>query len=43
MEDMEAKIGAILNNPQMMEQIMALAQNMGGEQPAAPPVQEAMP
>ena len=43
MEDMEAKIGAILNNPQMMEQIMALAQNLGGEQAAAPPVQEAMP
>ena len=42
MEDMEAKIGAILNNPQMMEQIMALAQNMGGEQ-AAPPAQDAMP
>ena len=43
MEDMESKIGAILNNPQMMEQIMALAQNLGGEQNAAPPAQEATP
>ena len=44
MEDMESKIGAILNNPQMMEQIMSLAQNLGGEQPAvAPPAQEGLP
>ena len=44
MEDMEAKIGAILNNPQMMEQIMALAQNLGGEQAPAPPsAQEGLP
>lgn len=44
MEDMEAKIGAILNNPQMMEQIMSLAQNLGGEQAAAPPpAQESLP
>lgn len=28
MEDMEEKIGAILNNPQMMQQIMTLAQTM---------------
>ena len=27
MEDMESKLGAILNNPEMMQQIMALAQN----------------
>ena len=46
MENMESQIGAILNNPQMMEQIMSLAQNLGGEQPAAappPPVQEGLP
>ena len=44
MEDMESKLGAILNNPQMMEQIMSLAQNLGGEQAAAPPpAQEGMP
>ena len=40
MEDMESKIGAILNNPQMMEQIMSLAQNLGGEQSAKPPPAE---
>ena len=45
MEDMESQIGAILNNPQMMEQIMSLAQNLGGAQPAAapPPAQEGLP
>ena len=29
MEQMEEKLGAILNNPQMMQQIMALAQSLG--------------
>ena len=45
MEDMESQIGAILNNPQMMAQIMSLAQNLGGEQAPAPPppVQEGLP
>jgi len=44
MEDMESKLGAILNNPQMMEQIMSLAQNLGGEQAAPPPpAQESLP
>ena len=28
MDDMEAKLGAILNNPAMMQQIMSLAQQM---------------
>lgn len=27
MEDMESKLGSILNNPEMMQQIMAFAQN----------------
>ena len=27
MEDMESKLGAILSNPQMMQQIMSIAQN----------------
>lgn len=27
MEDIESKLGAILNNPEMMQQIMAFAQN----------------
>lgn len=29
MEEMEEKLGAILNNPQMMQQIMTLAQSLG--------------
>lgn len=28
MDDMEEKLGSILNNPQMMQQIMAMAQTM---------------
>lgn len=43
MEDMESKLGAILGNPQMMEQIMALAQNFGSKQEAPPPPQETAP
>ena len=41
MEDMESKIGAILNNPQMMQQIMSLAQNFQTE--AEPPSVPAEP
>ncbi len=37
MSEMEEKLGAILNNPQMMQQIMSMAQAMG----AAHPQQEA--
>ena len=36
MEDLESKLGAILNNPQMMQQIMSLAQNFQSE-PEPPP------
>ena len=45
MEDMESKLGAILGNPQMMQQIMSLAQNFQSEQPpsASPPQNEAFP
>lgn len=32
MEGMEEKLGAILNNPQMMQQIMAMAQSLGQTQ-----------
>ena len=35
MDDMEEKLGAILGNPQMMQQIMAMAQALG--QPANTP------
>ena len=31
MEDMEQKLGAILNNPEMMSQIMTMAQSFGKE------------
>lgn len=38
MEDMESKLGAILNNPDMMAQIMSMAQQFsGGESPSPPP------
>ena len=33
MEQMEEKLGAILNNPQLMQQIMSMAQTLG-QQPA---------
>ena len=38
MSEMEDKLGAILNNPQMMQQIFSLAQTLGQSQP--PPEQE---
>jgi len=45
MSEMEEKLGAILSNPQMMQQIMALAQSMGQSQPeqkkASPPKNDA--
>ena len=40
MEDMESKLGAILGNPDMMAQIMSMAQKLGGSTPtpqSAPP------
>ena len=37
MSEMEEKLGAILNNPAMMQQIMSLAQSMGQSAPASPP------
>lgn len=39
MDEMEDKLGAILNNPQMMQQIMSMAQLLGQPQPAEPPKQ----
>lgn len=32
MSEMEDKLNAVLNNPQMMQQIMAMAQSMGAQQ-----------
>lgn len=43
MDEMEDKLGAILNNPQMMQQIMAMAQMMGQSNPSPPPRQEEPP
>ena len=42
MDDMEEKLSSILGNPQMMQQIMALAQSMGSQSPPPepPPKQE---
>ena len=37
MDEMEEKLGAILGNPQMMQQIMAMAQTLGQTQPQQPP------
>ena len=42
MEGMEDKLGAILGNPAMMQQIMNLAQSFGQSQPE-PPRQEPAP
>ena len=33
MSEMEDKLNSVLNNPQMMQQIMSMAQSMGGQLP----------
>lgn len=43
MDKMEDKLGAILNNPQLMGQIMSMAQSLGQNQPAPPPREEPTP
>ena len=43
MEGMEDKLGAILGNPAMMQQIMAMAQSFGQAQPEPPPKPESTP
>ena len=40
MEDMESKLGAILGNPEMMQQIMSIAQNFQTAPTPAPAAQE---
>lgn len=42
MDDMESKLGAILSNPQMMQQIMSIAQNFQSG-PEPPPPEETTP
>ncbi len=37
MDQMEDKLGAILNNPQMMQQIMSMAQSLGQNAPQQEP------
>lgn len=37
MDNMEEKLGAILNNPQMMQQIMSMASALGASQPPEEP------
>ena len=37
MSEMEEKISAMLSNPQLMQQIMSIAQSMGTESKASPP------
>ncbi len=44
MDDMESKLGAILSNPGLMQQIMAMAQNFGqNTPPPEKPPQENVP
>ena len=46
MDDMQAKMGAILNNPEMMQKIMAMAQSLNqsaGEKPEDKPSQNDPP
>lgn len=39
MNEFEEKLESILGNPQAMEQIMALAQSLGGSNPSTPPAE----
>ena len=43
MEGMEDKLGAILGNPQMMQQIMAMAQTLGSSPPQETPKSQQPP
>ena len=36
MDELENKLGSILGNPEMMEKIMAFAQNLGQQEPTKP-------
>lgn len=40
MSEMEEKLGAVLNNPQLMQQIMTMAQSLGQSSEAAPEPQQ---
>lgn len=41
MSELEEKLGSLLSNPQLMQQVMSMAQNLASQPPAAPePKQE---
>ena len=40
MDEMQQKLDAILGNPEMMAQLMNMAQSLGGASPPPPPQQE---
>ena len=43
MSELEEKLNSVLNNPQLMQQIMSMAQNMAPSAAEQPPVKEAVP
>lgn len=43
MDNLESGLQSILGNPQMMEQIMSIAQNFQSESPPPPPPAEGLP
>ena len=43
MDDMESKLGAIMNDPDMMQKIMSMAQTLNGAQPKQEPVPNPFP
>lgn len=43
MSEMEERLGSILGNPQLMQQIMTMAQSLGPPQSEAPPPPEPQP
>jgi len=43
MDEMEDKLGAILGNPQLMQQIMTMAQSLGQSQPQPPMPAQSQP
>ena len=43
MDEMESKLNAVLSNPDMMAQIMSMAQALGGGAPSPPPPQPVKP
>ena len=43
MEDLQNQLGAIMNDPVMMEKLMAMAQSLGGSQQQQPPEKPDLP